>query len=98
MSGGTWIDGCYVVERPETSRSYIATDAQGTIHKWLLTTNGYGGFQFTRYRATTPESPILWGIMAVKGWLLDNGYTPRYSQSPIWKQQMAERLDHRIAA
>jgi hypothetical protein len=93
MSGGTWIDGCYVVERPTTSHMYVATDDQGTVHKWLLTGNGYGGFQFTRLRSTAPDSPVLWGIMAVRGWLLTNGYTPRYSQSPMWQRQIVERRD-----
>ena len=93
MSDGTWIDGCYTVERPQTSHLYIATDAQGNEHRWLLASNGIGGFTFTRLRAAQPESHVLWGIMAVRGWLLDNGYTPRGSRSEEWQKEITERQE-----
>jgi len=89
-SGGVWEDGAYIVRRDKIHRWFPVIDSNGTEHRWLLRTNGVGAFAFAETHHGPRLSPILWGLPAVRNWLLVNGYTPKGSRSPEWARQMTQ--------
>lgn len=95
--GGNTMDEVSIVRRDRTVKWYRVVDREGREHRWKMHGNGIGAFHFT-----DPEqgqvSPQLWGLPAVRGWLLRNGYTPAGSRSPEWAKHLAERAERQAAA
>ena len=90
-------DGVDYVARDRTVKWYRVTDQSGTEYRWKMIGDERGATQFV-----CPDrgavSPVLWGIGAVRGWLLANGLTPSGSKSPEWSKHLAERRERRQPA
>ena len=76
--------GEWIVEREPTVRWYRMTDPNGKPVRWCLRTDSTGGFTFAETIRGTPITPTLYGLPAVRGWMIRNGYRPEGATGDPW--------------